>query len=665
MMTCAYKIAGHLLAVLIDFPMTFWYQCFANIVFVGIAGMGSLVAGGIVSPAPGMVTQNPFPSFRWQAHTDAFRDVAHPVEYEIRISREASGEWRIVDEDRVALNRYVHDRPLEPGRYRWQLRAHHRGAAGTWSEESFFTIREAERVLSVDPDLGLIEGFRDVLKQVDAKKIPSARIVIPPGDYRLDSSFQGYLFDVSGRSNLVIDGRGARVRFATRKQGLMLAKDAADIVIQGFDCSYAKGCLRVQGTVLSIDPAGRRMTLAVDEGFPGFDVSDNTKQDILYLLEPGKNGRLKTAAPSFLRANGPITRGSDGTWIFPCARELGFCRVGDRYGFNFRSGSLHLVDASGAHGVTASGLTTNGWGGMQFVSIEGGDMRLLHCKARLGEVECMSGNADGVHIRGHDMGPWIEGVEINAIGDDAIALYARPSTIKTVAAEEEHRAVLCRSEWFNLAPGDDVSFFQPSEGRILLETRVEKVIAEKGVYRVSFVHALPDGIRCEGPVQQATQIWNRSKSCGDFMVRNSRFTNIRRYGTVFRSRRGVVENNHYESISSRAVVFRNEAEWPNGLYASEIIIRGNTMIDIGFDNPGLQPAVAFLFSGYQRAASGIGPRHILIERNTFEKGSKPEMQFTGTRDVVLRGNRVKTAEGSFISTKYQARNSEEIRDGEP
>jgi hypothetical protein len=611
------------------------------------------------------VTTNPFPGFLWAAHADAFRDVAHPVEYEIRISREASGSWHIVDEDRVALNRYVHDQALEPGRYRWQVRAHHRGVAGAWGEASVFTIREAERVLFVDPARGLIEGLRDVLKQVDAEKVSSARIVIRPGEYRLDPSFQGYLLDVSGRTNLIIDGRGARVLFASRKQGLMLAKDAREIVIQGFDCTYAKGSLRVQGTVRSVDRAGHRITLAVDEGFPGFDASDNTKQDILYLLEEGKVGRLKTAAPSFLRADGPIIRRPDGTWIFPCARELDFCRDGDRYGFNFRSGSLHLVDASGAHGVTASGIKTNGWGGMQFVSIEGGDMRLLHCKTRMDEGQCMTGNADGVHIRGHDLGPWIEGLQIHAIGDDAIALYARPSTIKTVAAGEDRRTVLCRSEWFNLSAGDDVSFFQPLEGLVLQETQVEKVVAEKGAYRVSFAHALPDGMRCEGPVQQATQIWNRSKSCGDFMVRNSRFTNIRRYGTVFRSRRGVVENNHYAGISSRAVVFRNEAEWPNGLYASEIIIRGNTMIDTGFDNPGLQPAVAFLFTGYQRAAGGIGPRHILIERNTFEKGSKPQMQFTGTRDVVLRGNRVRADEGTFVSATYQARNSEEIRDVEP
>jgi hypothetical protein len=75
--------------------------------------------------------------------------------------------------------------------------------------------------------------------------------------------------------------------------------------------------------------------------------------------------------------------------------------------------------------------------------------------------------------------------------------------------------------------------------------------------------------------------------------------------------------------------------------------------------------VAFLFSGYERGASGIGPRKILIEQNTFQHVAKPEMQFTWTRDVIVRGNRVKTNEGTFIPATCQARNSEEIRDGTP
>lgn len=633
----------------------------------GLAMMVHLIffAHGDVRPAPGVVTANPFPGFQWMPHAESFRDVAYPVEYEIRILRETSDGVKIVDEDRVALSRYVHAHALDPGRYRWQVRSCHRGMPGAWTEESAFTICQPERIFHVNVEKGLVEGFKNVLNQADREKVASARIVIPPGDHRIEPPFEGYVFDVSGRSNWVIDGRGAHLRFSSRKQGLMLAKNAKDIAIMGFECSFAKGCLRVQGTVRSIDSDQKFMTLTVDEGFSGFDASDHQKQDILYLLEPGKNGRLKSGAPNFLRAAAPIVRGTSGAWTFQSARALDFCRVGDRYAFNFRSGSRHLIDASESHGVTLSGLTTSGWGGMQFVSMEGSDMRVLNCKTRTGEGEWMTGNADGVHIRGHQIGPWIEGLEIHSIGDDAVALYARPVTIKAVVASADRRTAICRADFFHLEPGNDVSFFHPLEGRILLETKVVKVIQEKGTYRVSFAEELPEGIRCEGPMQQATQIWNRSKSCGDFMIRNSRFANIRRYGTVFRSRGGVLEKNHYVGISSRAVVFRNEAEWPNGLYASEIIIRGNTIEDTGFDHPDPQPAMAFLFSGYKCGAHTIGPRNILVENNSFKNRMRPEIQLTWSRNVLLRNNHFMRPDGVQVPAQFQARNSEEIRHESP
>ena len=77
----------------------------------------------------------------------------------------------------------------------------------------------------------------------------------------------------------------------------------------------------------------------------------------------------------------------------------------------------------------------------------------------------------------------------------------------------------------------------------------------------------------DGELQYVDQLWNRSLSCGDFVIRNSRFCGIRRYGNVFRAATGVIENNIYESCSSAAIAFVNETQYPNGLYCSDITIR--------------------------------------------------------------------------------------------
>lgn len=614
----------------------------------------------LTTPASGSESANPFPGFSWSENPAAFKDMGKPVEYEIQISATADFAT-LVDEDRVALNRYVHDQPLPPGTFFWRVRAiPHRDSPEAWSEPSRFTIREPEIVMQVDTAKDPAAAMRETVEKARDAAGKSVCIVVPPGDYRINDSIKGPLFDLSGLSNVVIKGTGARLRFSNRKQGLIVAKGSENIAIMGFDSSFAKGALRVQGRIQSIDAPNRRITVAIDAGFPGFDASDNTKDDIFYLLEPQTEGRLKTGAPSFFRAKGDIKRESDGVWSFVIPRDPGFCRIGDRFGYNFRSGSAHLVDFSESSHMTAYGLTNAGWGGMQFVSIEGSDFRILHCKSRFEEGDWMTGNADGIHIRGHSLGPWVEGVKIQAIGDDSIALYARPAWMQSTEGGQNDRVAICRFEFFNLEAGDEISFFQPLEGKLLLETRVEKVVPVKDGFKVTFADSLPGGLRFSGPVLQATQIWNRSKSCGDFMVRKSAFTNIRRYGTVFRSKRGVVEDNTYRGISSRAIIFRNEPDWPNGLYASEIIVRRNTIIDSGFDSSEKQPTVAFLFSGYKRGASDMGPRNILIEDNTFERCSSPEIQFNWTRNAVLRNNHARSATGALTPAKTQASNSTQI-----
>ena len=578
--------------------------CLAMLPVSGLAD--DLAAGGKESPAgpivlerpnSGCVLTTPFPGFAWSEHPEAFRDVGEPVEYEIQIASDAAFT-ALVDEDRVVLNRYVHDKPLPAGSYHWRVRAiPHGGEATNWSAALDFVVNESDLVLTVDvsgdPELGVKAAVAKAKEAVGQ----SVRIVMPAGEYGISKSLYGYLFDLSGCSDIVVDGTGVKLNFATRKQGLIRAQDCDGIAVMGFDVSFAKGSLRVQGAVTALEPETGKVTVDIEPGFPGFDASDNQAHDIIYLLEPGSEGRLKSGVRNFFRPEGDYTKEAEGTWSFVIDKDFDRWEMGDRFAYNFRSGSVHLVDFSESRGLTAYGLTTAGWGGMQYVSIEGNDFRILNCKTRFDEGKWMTGNTDGVHIRGHRLGPWIEGMAIQAIGDDSIALYARPAWMTSVV---DTRTVICRKEFFNLEEGDEVSFFQPMSGEVLLETKVETVGTMEDGFEVSFADPVPEKIRFQRPVQQATQIWNRSKSCGDFMVRGCDFTNIRRYGTVFRSKRGVVENNSYRGISARAIVFINGTAWPNGLYASEIIVRNNTIADSCFDHSSGPPAISFIFNGYKR-----------------------------------------------------------------
>ena len=62
----------------------------------------------LVAPSSGSETTSPFPGFSWSEHPDSFKNIGKPVEYDIQIASDASFA-SLVDEDRVALNRYIHD----------------------------------------------------------------------------------------------------------------------------------------------------------------------------------------------------------------------------------------------------------------------------------------------------------------------------------------------------------------------------------------------------------------------------------------------------------------------------------------------------------------------------------------------------------------------------
>lgn len=143
----------------------------------------------------------------------------------------------------------------------------------------------------------------------------------------------------------------------------------------------------------------------------------------------------------------------------------------------------------------------------------------------------------------------------------------------------------------------------------------------------------------------------------------SRFTNIRRFGVVFRAATGVVEDCVFDATSPSAVLFFNETQYSNGLYCSDIIIRNNSMNDCAFDT---QPLGVIVMEFRRRAtgelAADHGPRRVLIENNAITNTSATAIELGSARDVVLRGN---TLDGQPIHPQNpnhtNIRNSENIR----
>ena len=587
--------------------------------------------------------------------------------YEVEIASDA-GFASMVDTDVVGLPRYVHDEPFSEGTYFWRVRSvTDAGRVSAWSTVSSFTIAPHDETVTVNHDAMAADHGTEVLAAVAqtaafAAQGKSVKLVFPAGDYHFSDASMSTLIDLDGVNQVSIEGVGAHLHFTSRKQSLISSEGSAEVSVSGFRLSYATGALRIQGTVSAVDSGTSTVTLAIEPGYPDFGASNNHTNDVFLLLDPAIDGRQKTDSVSFYRmvANG-YSQNPDGTWQVTLDRtSIPEWEVGDRFVYHFRSGSPVLTRFDDSHAVTLHGLEIGGWGNMMIGATHGSLVNILNVDTFLQDGKWMMGNADGVHLRGHAVGPWIEGTHIQAIGDDGIALYARPASMSSAKPGGVQNAAVFVNEHFNLEAGGEVAFFEPLIGTILLETRVTSVVGQGGgTWLVEFEDDLPDEMNFTGALVDITQVWNRSKSCGDFMIRNGRMINNRRYATVFRARRGIVENMEYRGASSRSIAFINGTQWPNGLYASEIILRNNLVEDSGFV-AGDAAAVTFTFNGYGTGAQSIGPRNLLIDNTIFADCGTPEITMNDTRNVVIRNNRTHTGGGSFVDAAYSASDSESI-----
>ena len=606
-----------------------------------------------------------FTNFSWTEHRQQFLEVDAPVNYDIQIATDAAFV-SLVDEDTVGLAHYVHDQPFADGEYYWRVRSvTGEGRISAWSETATFKVAPHQETVTVNYDPAIGDHGTDVLAAVAqtaalAAAGKSVELVFPAGDYYFNDTSVSTLIELPGVTNVAIEGAGANLHFASRKQSLISSEGSHNVSVSGLEVSYATGALRIQGTVTAVDGASSSVTLAIDPEYSDFNASDSHVNDIFLLLDPTIDGRQKTGSVSFYRMvqNG-YSQNPDGTWSVTLTSDSGW-EVGDRFVYHFRTGSPVLTRFSDSQGVTLHDLELGGWGNIMIASTHGSLFNILNVDTTIQDGKWMVGNADGIHLRGHEVGPWIEGTRIQALGDDGIALYARPASMNSAKPAGVQNAALFRELHFNLERGDEVAFFEPLIGTILLETRVTSVEEQPGnTYLVHFADDLPEGMIFTGNLVDRTQVWNRSKSTGDFMIRHGEMLNIRRYGTVFRSQRGIVENMEYSGASSRSIIFVNGTQWPNGLYASEIIVRNNLIQNSGIVSGNAAPLV-FTFNGHGTSARSIGPRNLLIENNTFVDNGSPEITMNDTHNAVIRNNRTHTGSGQFTPATHSASDSERI-----
>jgi hypothetical protein len=636
----------------------------AALLLAPLAALPAADAPRLDHPSNGTATTSPFPRFRWERLPGTL-DHRHPVAYDIEIARDA-GFRDVVDRDRVNLARYIADQPLGEGDYHWRVRlVSPAGETGPWSAAAALKIAPCDATVRADlrgPGEAL-PALRAALAQAAAHSGAgrSVRVVVPKGEYSLTPGTPTEM-DVSGReclqlrdlSNVIIDFGGSS--FGIKRWGMAFTRayGCRDVALMNATVDWDGELPFTQATVVARDLSSGRISIRIEPGFPEFDAPHFLRgEGFGLLLDPSIPGRMKAGAPIHFgfKAHAEVKTG-DRLWELPVPGKdnTRYFEIGDRFvKFARGNGGTSLCDSHDSERLTYYGITSYTTpGGGHYTSFYDHELAILHCRELIKEGRWFGGNADGVHAKGHRTGPWIEGLVVDGIGDDSIAFYTRPAKIHAAHVDGNPRAFLFHDDSFNLEPGDRVVFFNPRQGLYFAEAVVAESQVEGGHHRVVFDRDLPRPEKIGPDLVMTDQVWNRSKSCGDFMIRNCRLTNVRRYGAVFRALGGVVENNHIEATSSSGILSMNEPPWPNGPMSSDLLIQNNTLKNNCIDLTRVG-VIALLTRKYRyETAEGRGPYNILIRDNTIVDWHAHAIQISGAENVVVSNNKIRSEKQPFV-----------------
>lgn len=630
-------------------------------------------------PTWGAVTVSPFPRFYWERLPGTLDDRA-PFAYDIEIARDAAFR-DIVDRDRVNLARYITDRPLDPGAYYWRVRTvPPTGEPGKWSKDSSFTITPcAETVHAALNGSGeaLPALRRAFVRAADLNRTGhSVHIIVPKGNYSITpatptemDAFGKECLLLRSASNIVVNFGGSH--FAIKRWGIAFTRvdRCRDITLMNATVDWDEETPFTQAKVTAKDDTTGKITVRVEEGFPEFDAPHMVRSDgAVLVLHPSIPGRMKAGTPIHFVVNKDAVKTGKRLWELQVVgkNKLQYFDIGDRIvKFARGNGGQSLCDSHDSERVTYFGITSYATaGGGHYTAFNDSDLAILHCKELIKAGRWFGGNADGVHAKASRIGPWIEGLIVDGIGDDSIAFYTRPMKIQAAHVDGSPRVFSLYDDSFNLEPGDEVVFFNPRKGIYYAEAVVKESWLKGGYHRVVFDRDIPLPEKTGADLKQTDQVWNRSKSCGDFMVRNCRLTNVRRFGVVFRALRGVVEKNYIEGTSSSGILSLNEPFWPNGPMSSDILIQNNTLKNNCFDLSHPFGTIALLVGKYPFGlGEGRGPHNILIRDNTITDWQKHAIHLSGTRNVRLENNKILKGSELFVhenNVAIRVHNSKDI-----
>lgn len=611
------------------------------------------------SPLPGSMTYSPSPSMRWEP-------VAGATDYKIQIARDGKFTESVTN-DRSPIARYVVSRGLEPGTYYWRVAAVEKEGAGAFSATSQFIVLPYERVFSIPADADLA-AMRKIVTEATAQT--PARVVFAPGAvYRIAPESVAFTF--KNISNLEIDGNGATLILTNPVAGFLAMEHCNRITVRNFVVDFDPVPFSV-GTVREVDQKRGVFTLTADPGMPAFDAPHMLGHWLFGVtLDSSTPGRMKTGSFLVVGASPKIVRTGD-LFTIPLGNPdmLRTFAPGDKYVQFARNGGHELMRGEFSHELAFLNNTTYAAPAGHYVLLYCNDAKVLGCRELIRPGRWFGGNADGVHVRSSELGPWVEGCTIEGIGDDGIAIYS-----KGIGILEKPSPTTLRmdSNFFTLHPGSGFLIFDPETGKPVAENLTVKSVtdvpesdrfsAHKMVeFSPEVPQALVTGFK---EAWKNSQVFDRTAQHQQFMIRRNVIRQVRRFGTIVRAVGGAVEENEITQSSDSAITLQNEPYfWKNGLQSTDILIQNNTIRDCNFtqsakNRGSINVLLRRIGSDDQgktwKDAVSLwrGHQNITIRNNVIRQWQQRGISVQSAKDVRVTGNRIEEVLPNTLGTGAQ------------
>jgi hypothetical protein len=440
-----------------------------------------------------------------------------------------------------------------------------------------------------------------------ARQRQAARLVIPPGVYRIDALNQYVHLVLDDLQDLVIDGQGAEFVF-TRPANGFLVTNVRRVVIRNLIVDYD---LRLASPGVVQRESDGATTIRVDDAFP---IDASTPVQAVTRYTHATRSWAKALPEVYYPANLTLRRAqtlqSPSFGVFtPGTEVIVRHHVYDGVAFHTTTNAADIayedVTVFGSPGVAF--FVWNADRGLRF-------SRNRIARRALG-TRFVSAASDGIHIGPTRGDIIVEDNDFSGQGDDSLNIHGMWLQVVQIAG---NTVTLRRANEGLVHAGDQLRFVRPGDLSEKWRGTAAAVRGTNGPDYVVTLDTAPPSNLALGDLAG-----NLTRSNARFLVRGNAFHDHRARGMLIQAPQGLVENNTIRDVTMQGLHLTTDAKFfyeSTGL--DDVVVRGNTISGVGYAGEvyadGRHMAAISLIGDVATGLSSYPVhRHVRIENNTI------------------------------------------------